>query len=235
MYKYDTGDESGSDSNSRTQSDSESSSRSYDNDTDLSSRLSKLSITSSKTKTNTKSSSKTSSNSSSKSENYSKKRLLFKKHTLILKEYLQDPITKLSDFGNSVCLMDKIKPSSLYTIYYRPPEIILGLPYDTSSDIWALGCTIYELFTRKILFNPDKDTCDEKRSMIHQMYSVLGSFNTDMINNSPFKEIFFTNNFILKGFNPKLYHLNFNIFFNKCMELLITEPSMRTTAKKLYG
>lgn len=29
---------------------------------------------------------------------------------------------------------------------------VLGLPYDTAIDMWAVGCTLFELYTGKILF-----------------------------------------------------------------------------------
>lgn len=36
--------------------------------------------------------------------------------------------------------------------FYRAPEIILGLKYDFAVDLWSAGCTIYELYTGKIMF-----------------------------------------------------------------------------------
>ena len=31
------------------------------------------------------------------------------------------------------------------TPYYMSPEIVGGLPYNEKSDVWSLGCLIYEL------------------------------------------------------------------------------------------
>ena len=36
--------------------------------------------------------------------------------------------------------------------FYRAPEIILGLKYEFGVDLWSAGCTIYELYTGKIMF-----------------------------------------------------------------------------------
>lgn len=54
---------------------------------------------------------------------------------------------KLSDFG----IARKLDGSSLAetavgTPYYLSPEICSGQPYDYKSDLWSLGCVIYEVF-----------------------------------------------------------------------------------------
>ena len=222
MYKYDL-----SDSDSESSSDTDSSETDSSTcGTDLSSKIDKLSINFSKSCSS--SSSKNSSNSSKSScSNYKKN--LFKKDTLILDKYLLNPSMKLSDFGNSINVTDLNKPPTIHTIYYRSPEIILGLPYDTKSDIWALGCTLYEIQFKKILFNPDKSSGDEKRTLIHLMYSVLGPFPEKMIDASPLKEIFFTNKYLLKFSSSYIPFLE-NVFF-KYMYLLTIDPRDRPIAK----
>ena len=40
----------------------------------------------------------------------------------------------------------------LVSRFYRAPEIVLGVPYGYAIDVWAIGCTLFELFTGKILF-----------------------------------------------------------------------------------
>jgi serine/threonine-protein kinase PRP4 len=45
----------------------------------------------------------------------------------------------------------------LVSRFYRAPEIILGMPYDYGVDMWSIGCTLYELYTGKILFAGDSN------------------------------------------------------------------------------
>lgn len=39
------------------------------------------------------------------------------------------------------------------TPYYMSPEICEGKPYSTKSDVWALGCILYEMCTLKHAFD----------------------------------------------------------------------------------
>jgi serine/threonine protein kinase len=34
--------------------------------------------------------------------------------------------------------------------FYRSPEVILGLPYDVSIDMWSFGCILAELYTGNV-------------------------------------------------------------------------------------
>ena len=57
---------------------------------------------------------------------------------------------KLGDFGLSRTLSThEVAFAQTYvgTPYYMSPEIISSLPYTHASDIWALGCVLYELMT----------------------------------------------------------------------------------------
>lgn len=60
----------------------------------------------------------------------------------------------LSDFGNA-CRTDNHYSSSICTRQYKPPENILTNEYDTTADIWGLGCIIYEMLTGNVLFQPE--------------------------------------------------------------------------------
>ena len=58
---------------------------------------------------------------------------------------------KLIDFGSSCEVNDKIH-TYIQSRFYRAPEIILGIPYGCSIDMWSLGCILVELYTGKPLF-----------------------------------------------------------------------------------
>lgn len=63
-------------------------------------------------------------------------------------------IVKIGDFGISKILSTKISKaySVIGTPCYLSPELCEGKPYNQKSDIWALGCVLYELATLKRAF-----------------------------------------------------------------------------------
>lgn len=71
-------------------------------------------------------------------------------------------ILKVCDLGTAIDRSDAATAQANVTPYlvsrfYRAPEIILGIPYDYSVDMWSIGCTLYELYTGKILFAGDSN------------------------------------------------------------------------------
>ena len=64
-------------------------------------------------------------------------------------------LVKLGDFGIAKGFKntwEKAK-TKVGTPYYLSPEIINSKPYDSKSDIWALGVLLYEMMTFKMPFN----------------------------------------------------------------------------------
>ena len=56
-------------------------------------------------------------------------------------------VVKIGDFGIAKRLSnhDDFTSTVVGTPYYMSPELCVGKPYTYASDIWALGCTVYEL------------------------------------------------------------------------------------------
>jgi serine/threonine-protein kinase PRP4 len=61
-------------------------------------------------------------------------------------------ITKICDLGSAVELTEIEPTPYLVSRFYRAPEIVLGAKYGPQSDTFALGATLCEIFTGKILF-----------------------------------------------------------------------------------
>ena len=115
-------------------------------------------------------------------------------------EDLSDIKIKITDFGESL-LPTQRKKREVHTCYYKSPEILLRFNYDTSSDMWALGCTIIELLTGKILFDADDYDGNNERHHLYLITKTLGQIPNALIEYSPKKDVYFTKNKkLLKGY-----------------------------------
>lgn len=58
---------------------------------------------------------------------------------------------RLIDFGSAT--FDYEHHSSIITTrHYRAPEVILGLGWDETCDVWSVGCILFELYKGKLVF-----------------------------------------------------------------------------------
>ena len=65
---------------------------------------------------------------------------------LLLDDKYEEPMIKLIDFGLSDILFPKEKSCAQFgTIGYAAPEVLKGIPYNKSADIWSIGIMIYLL------------------------------------------------------------------------------------------
>eukprot|EP00041_Stephanoeca_diplocostata_P037621 m.1430622 g.1430622 ORF g.1430622 m.1430622 type:complete len:489 (+) comp25074_c0_seq11:581-2047(+) len=63
-------------------------------------------------------------------------------------------VVKIGDFGISKVLSSKSKANTVVgTPCYISPELCEGKPYDEKSDIWALGCVLYEMASLRKAFD----------------------------------------------------------------------------------
>jgi dual specificity tyrosine-phosphorylation-regulated kinase 2/3/4 len=71
---------------------------------------------------------------------------------------LKDPTKsgiKIIDFGSS-CFEDERVYTYIQSRFYRAPEIILGIPYKATIDMWSFGCMMAEFCIGYPLF-PGED------------------------------------------------------------------------------
>jgi len=62
-------------------------------------------------------------------------------------------VVKIGDFGISKTLQNKDKTkTTIGTPNYLAPEVCEGKPYGRKSDIWSLGCVLYEICALERLF-----------------------------------------------------------------------------------
>ena len=78
---------------------------------------------------------------------------------------------KIADFGLARAVVpDAVLDTNAYTLWYRPPEVLLGSPdYSYPADVWAAACTCVEMVLGRVAF--------ERRSeaeVIRAIFATLG-------------------------------------------------------------
>jgi len=99
----------------------------------------------------------------------------------ILLRHPKRSAVKVIDFGSS-CKSNQQMYSYIQSRFYRSPEVMLGLPYTVSIDMWSLGCILVEMHTGEPLFS-GSDQFDQ----IQKLVEVLGMIPREMIDKSPEK------------------------------------------------
>jgi len=156
--------------------------------------------------------------------------------------------TKIIDLGNCE-LMSHREQEMIQIINYRPPENIIGEFYDTKSDIWTIGCILYEMILGDYMFNIDRrdfnNSLDCDRGMLHRMYEMLGNMPLEMTKKCDFsKDLFDSKGRIInhKTYTNKKIHellmLDTELELKEAMvieDLLIKmlnyDPKLRLTAE----
>ena len=66
------------------------------------------------------------------------------------------------------------------TPYYASPEVWKDEPYDVKSDVWSLGCVIYEMVTLKPPFQAEDMQGLYKRILKGQLPKIPDHFSSDL-------------------------------------------------------
>lgn len=64
--------------------------------------------------------------------------------------------------------------------------IVLGMPYDFGIDVWSIGCTLFELYTGKILF-----TGRSNNQMLRAIMECRGKFSHKILRKAEFAPLHF--------------------------------------------
>merc|ERR1711963_121219 len=83
----------------------------------------------------------------------------------------KEDVVKLTDFGLArIYEFYTLLTSVVVTLWYRSPEVLMGLSYATPVDIWSCGCIFAELFLRKPLFPGQNE-----RDQLSKIFEVIGT------------------------------------------------------------
>jgi len=97
---------------------------------------------------------------------------------------------RIADFGNA---MDAKDANAYYddfevqSLYYRAPEVLMGLPFGSEIDMWSVGCILVELLQGRPLFK-----VDGRSQLLGQMTSILGPIPRDVFKRSKYYNLYFS-------------------------------------------
>ncbi|KAF8531902.1 kinase-like protein [Gautieria morchelliformis] len=105
----------------------------------------------------------------------------------------------VADFGSAQSITNQIADE--ITAYpLRPPEILIGGPWNEKVDIWTFGCLVFEFVTSRALFNYKpypKYHLDEPNYHLYTMLCYTGEdFSAEQLTVSPLAAKYFDSTFM---------------------------------------
>jgi serine/threonine protein kinase len=154
---------------------------------------------------------------------------------------------KICDIGNA-CWFNHHFSTIIQTRQYRSPEVILGIYYNETSDIWSLACIIFELVTGDFLFNPtsSEEFC-KNDSHLCKFMEICGKMPKNFVERGIFSKKYFdkkgklkrmgdVRHLSLKNILVKKYHIKENeaqALVSFLMPMLEYYPEKRISAREL--
>ena len=156
---------------------------------------------------------------------------------------------KICNFSKALWLNQKID-EAIQTRQYRAPEVILGINYNETVDIWSLACIVFELATGEYLFNPIVgENFSKDDDHLAKFIQILGKMPKNFCLSGAYSHKYFDKYGNLKrkkDINPKTIKdiLTKKYFFIEdeakalndfLLPMLEYYPSKRATAKQMLG
>ena len=143
----------------------------------------------------------------------------------------KDNILKIADFGLARCYALPIRnfTNNVVTLYYRPPDVLLGsTDYTTNIDIWSIGC----IFAEMVLLNPLFKTSEA--NMVNKIFQYLGTPTEETYPKLEFLPLWDSEKYKFRfgiGLREKLKELD-DVGFDLLMKFLQIDPDKRISAEE---
>ncbi|XP_076341063.1 serine/threonine-protein kinase Nek4-like [Tachypleus tridentatus] len=137
-------------------------------------------------------------------------------------------VIKVGDLGIARVLDGTLDMATtlIGTPYYMSPELFLNKPYNHKSDVWSLGCCLYEMATLRHAFNAQNlnslmyKVLQGKLPPMPKYYSLeLQALITSMLNCCPERR-------------PSIRQILENEYIHKHMEIFLEETKIRSKGSK---
>ena len=92
----------------------------------------------------------------------------------------KDGTAKIGDLNISKIITKGLGNTQTGTPYYASPEVWNNSPYDLKSDIWSLGCILYEMLTLNPPFHADNFDGLYKKVMAGKYNKINSRYSEDM-------------------------------------------------------
>ena len=179
---------------------------------------------------------------------------------LLLDDKYEEPTIKIIDFGLADILFPKEKSCAQFgTIGYTAPEVLKGLPYNKSADVWSIGILIYLLIMGCLPFDDANEVnkikemtindeipfpgviCKKKtQESIYLLENILRKDQTkrmglEEILKSKWMQKFCKSNIVKERLKDKLSKNFYLYFFYEDQQLTIAEKKIEEQKKFLYN
>ena len=179
---------------------------------------------------------------------------------LLLDDKYEEPTIKIIDFGLADILFPKEKSCAQFgTIGYTAPEVLKGLPYNKSADVWSIGILIYLLIMGCLPFDDANEVnkikemtindeipfpgviCKKKtQESIYLLENILRKDQTkrmglEEILKSKWMQKFCKSNIVKERLKDKLSKNFYLYFFYEDQQLTTAEKKIEEQKKFLYN